>query len=287
MLAGASPEAQATITLKGLLWMAVGDRNLGGPGRISLLRAIRDKGTITHAARGMGISYKAAWDAVDLMNRLAGGPLVVRTPGGRGGGSTRLTARGEALIERYDEAARLHRRFVETLDAESAGLQQAIVTYPGLARGATRQNRLPGRVASVRTTALGQVVELALPDGTRILGSARAGATDAAGGAEGGVGLQSLAPGGSAEAVFSTASVMLAVAERCEGLSARNRLQGLVERIVSSESGIEVLLGLSCGGSLAVAGSENDLHDLRLVAGARVTAVFKASEVEVSALPPS
>ncbi len=52
--------------------MAVGDRKLGGPGRIALLREIRDHGTITHAARAMKMSYKGAWNAIEGMNNLAG-----------------------------------------------------------------------------------------------------------------------------------------------------------------------------------------------------------------------
>ena len=45
----------------------------------------------------MGMSYKAAWDAIDTMNNLAGEPLVERLTGGKGGGGT-LTARGEQLV---------------------------------------------------------------------------------------------------------------------------------------------------------------------------------------------
>ena len=41
------------------------------------------------------MSYKAAWDAIDTMNNLAGEPLVERMTGGKGGG-TQLTRRGAA-----------------------------------------------------------------------------------------------------------------------------------------------------------------------------------------------
>src|SRR5689334_16720910 len=82
------------IALQGALWMTVGDESLGGRGRIGLLQAIAEQGSITQAAKAFGMSYKAAWDAVDAMNNLAGAALVERSTGGRGGGSTRLTPRG-------------------------------------------------------------------------------------------------------------------------------------------------------------------------------------------------
>ena len=73
--------------------MTVGGENLGGQGRMALLALVGTHGSITHAAKAMGMSYKAAWDAIDTMNNLAGEPLVERLTGGKGGGGTRLTTR--------------------------------------------------------------------------------------------------------------------------------------------------------------------------------------------------
>src|SRR5512144_269203 len=65
-----------------------GETFLGGD-RIALLEAIDRQGSITRAARAVGVSYKTAWDAVDAMNNVAGSPLVSRSVGGRGGGGAR------------------------------------------------------------------------------------------------------------------------------------------------------------------------------------------------------
>jgi molybdate transport repressor ModE-like protein len=81
--------------------MTVGGVNLGGPGRIALLAKIAECGSITQAAKAIRMSYKAAWDAIDAMNNLAGEPLVERLAGGKGGGGTRLTARGEQLVANF------------------------------------------------------------------------------------------------------------------------------------------------------------------------------------------
>lgn len=70
--------------------------------RIRLLEAIDRCGSLNRAAREVPLSYKAAWEALDTMNRLAPEPLVERLTGGRGGGGTRLTDYARQLV-------RLHR----------------------------------------------------------------------------------------------------------------------------------------------------------------------------------
>src|SRR5690606_38518675 len=83
---GKNPRLEA----RGSLWITADGESLGGHGRMALLRAVAEQGSITQAAKAFGISYKAAWDAIDAMNRVAGEDLVERSSGGRGGGSTRL-----------------------------------------------------------------------------------------------------------------------------------------------------------------------------------------------------
>ncbi len=52
------------------------------PQRIALLQHIAEQGSITRAAKSAGLSYKAAWDAIDELNNLAQKPLVERSVGG-------------------------------------------------------------------------------------------------------------------------------------------------------------------------------------------------------------
>ena len=69
--------------------------------RVCLLEAIDSEGTLTHAARRVPMSYKAAWDALETMSRQAGRPLVERVTGGRNGGGTLLTEHGRCLVALY------------------------------------------------------------------------------------------------------------------------------------------------------------------------------------------
>src|SRR5207344_1220148 len=114
--------APDSVQLEGAVWMTVAGQSLGGNGRIELLKAIETTGSITQAAKAVGMSYKGAWDAVDTMNNLAGSPLVERSVGGRGGGGTRLTERGTQLVRRFAEVSAIHRRFVAQLSESGEDL---------------------------------------------------------------------------------------------------------------------------------------------------------------------
>ncbi len=67
--------------------------------RIAILRQIGAGGSISQAARAVGVSYKAAWQALDTLTNLAGVPLVERVVGGTGGGGAVLTPAGQALLD--------------------------------------------------------------------------------------------------------------------------------------------------------------------------------------------
>jgi molybdate transport system regulatory protein len=72
-----------------------------GPGKIALLKAVRETGSISAAARQLGMDYKRAWYLLDTLNQGFHQPVVEATQGGRGGGGTRLTPLGETLIASY------------------------------------------------------------------------------------------------------------------------------------------------------------------------------------------
>ena len=73
-----------------------------GPGKAKLLESIRNTGSISAAAREMGMSYKRAWLLLDSMNQAFTEPVVTAAPGGTGGGGATLTERlldeGPALL---------------------------------------------------------------------------------------------------------------------------------------------------------------------------------------------
>jgi molybdate transport system regulatory protein len=69
-----------------------------GPGKIALLEAIAEAGSISAAARSLGMSYRRAWELVAELNQTFSSPVVERITGGTGGGGAKLTRLGEALV---------------------------------------------------------------------------------------------------------------------------------------------------------------------------------------------
>ena len=110
-----APAAAAGPSLSASLSLGSGDQHWGTERRMTLLAAIGTEGSISAAARKVGLSYKAAWDAVDLMNGLAGGLLVERVTGGKRGGGAQLTDRARALLAWYQAAQTEHQRFMDSL----------------------------------------------------------------------------------------------------------------------------------------------------------------------------
>ena len=77
-----------------------------GPGKAGLLAAIRDTGSISAAARAMGMSYRRAWMLVDAMNHAWRAPLVETAHGGARGGGAVLSAFGVDVLARYQAIER-------------------------------------------------------------------------------------------------------------------------------------------------------------------------------------
>lgn len=77
-----------------------GDAVAMGPGKADLLDQIRIAGSISAAARAMDMSYRRAWQLVDVMNRCWSEPLVATSPGSARGGA-QVTQFGETVLERY------------------------------------------------------------------------------------------------------------------------------------------------------------------------------------------
>jgi len=84
-------------------WIDIDGVRYFGPGRSELLAHIDEYGSISKAAKSMGMSYKKAWDMVDEMNSRGKKPLVVARKGGDKGGGTELTATGKEMIDRYNK----------------------------------------------------------------------------------------------------------------------------------------------------------------------------------------
>ena len=84
----------------------VAERSSVGPGKICLLEAIRDRGSLSQAARSIGMSYRRAWLLVESLKQSFREPVTEASTGGKDGGGMLVTEFGDALIRNYRELER-------------------------------------------------------------------------------------------------------------------------------------------------------------------------------------
>jgi molybdate transport system regulatory protein len=262
------------IELGGSVWLRSGEATLGGAARIALLAAIQQTGSITGAAKAVGMSYKAAWDAIDTMNNLAGTTLVVRATGGKGGGGTTLTAKALRLIDTYRVIEREHRAFLDRAGAAIEGFAQDWRLIGRIGMKTSARNQLFGTVSKVTRGSVNDEVELTLSGGQSIVAVVTHESTAALG----------LKEGVEAFALVKASWVMLMVddAEGSSGpmrISARNQLRGKVSSVTLGAVNAEISLALDDATTVTAIITNESVTTLGLVQGQAASAAFKASSV--------
>ena len=204
--------------------------------RIDILRQIGQGGSISQAARAVGVSYKAAWQAIDTLTNLAGVPLVHRAVGGTGGGGAVLTDAGHALLRAADAMAQARAEVLQRLAGQ--GAQPAAAARLGVRT--SMRNQWPCVVRALE--AVGPLVHVHL-GGT---GAAQALALTARITQESAQ-LLGLAPGLPVLALCKATAVQVGRGQEAGGALARNAWTGRVTRVARGEAGDEVAATLDAG----------------------------------------
>jgi molybdate transport system regulatory protein len=235
--------------------------------RVAMIELVDELGSISAAAKRLGLSYKGAWDIVQGLNNLFETPLIEAAPGGRAGGAARATPRGRAVAQAF-------RRVQDEVDAALAKLEA------GLAGGAARdlfwslgmrtsaRNALRGEISHITDGAVNCEVGLRLGDGVEITAVITRESVEEL----------ALAVGKPAIALIKSSFVLLAKGENLQ-TSARNQLQGTVSAREDGAVNSEVRLDLGGGKTLVAAITLESAQALQIAVGDRMTALIKAPHV--------
>ncbi|MEW6721277.1 MAG: TOBE domain-containing protein [Thermodesulfobacteriota bacterium] len=245
-----------------------GDGPFGGY-RIRLLEEIGRLGSITAAARAVGVSYKTAWDAVDAMNNASERDLVCRVAGGSGGGGTTLTEEGKETVRKCRILRTEHEKFMERLDRRLGGAYRCYSIFRGVAMRISARNVLTGKVLEIRKGDVNSEVLLRLKGGDTLCAVITNRSVETLG----------LAAGKDAYGIVKSSDVILGKELQGTRVSARNLLQGTVDRIVHGPVSAEVSVKLPGGSVLASVITEGSAKSLELAPGDSVCALVKASNV--------
>ncbi len=257
------------VGVSGRFWLNRGERPFLGHGRIELLEQIAATGSISQAARAMGMSYKAAWDAVDAMNNLADEPLVRRSAGGRHGGGTQLTDHGRRLIEVFKAAEQEYQGFLRRLGQGVDDFAQFYPLMRRLAMKSSARNQFQGCITRLKSGPVDAEVVIALPGGEELVAIVT----------EESVTNLGLAVGKEVFALIKASWVIVTTGDGGMRTSARNRLCGTVVLCREGQINGEVIIELAGGRRIAAVVTNDSIKDLDLKQGVPACALVKAPHV--------
>ena len=239
------------------------------PQRAKLLHALEAHGSISAAARAVGMSYKGAWDAIAALNTFVGEPLVVAETGGSGGGGARLTDMGRRVLAFHQALTALQQRVLSgsTDTGHGGDLDQLLKRLGNLMLKTSARNQFEGTVQTIQRGAVNSEVILDLGGGDTLTAIITNRSVDDLG----------LREGGSAIALVKSSFVVLG--EPGVRTSARNALAGTVLMCTEGAVNAEVELQLSHGRRLVATVTNESAKELDIREGVPMLALVKASHV--------
>lgn len=249
--------------IDGRFWLTNNGEYFAGRGRIELLKHIKETGSIARAAKVMKMSYKAAWDSVDAMNKMTGQTLVIRTSGGRDGGGSKITDAGLEFIERYDKYTETFEKVLSIID-NNPDIESFVNSFD---IKSSADNSFNGKVLSINEGAVYSIVEI---DGLsfKIYASISKSSIERMG----------LLNGDTVTALISSNQLVLSIDESIQ-LSCRNKFTGKVNSVKKGAVNSEVFINLDNSNKLCVMVTNESIDSMNITYGSRVSAFCKASSV--------
>jgi molybdate transport system regulatory protein len=251
------------------VWVHKDDHRFLGGDRINLLEKIDELGSITQAAKAAGISYKTAWDTVNLINNMAEKPLVDRLTGGKGGGGTSLTAEGKKVIAQFNTIQEEHRKFLDNLEERLGDTESLYKFLRRISMKVSARNTFAGTVTKITKGAINAEVTLSLKGGVPLTAVVTNGAIDNLG----------LTTGMEAYAIIKASSVIIGTDLHDAKVSARNIFCGTIVKVIEGPVNTEVDLDIGGGNTVSSVITHDSSVRLELKAGGHACALFKASSV--------
>jgi molybdate transport system regulatory protein len=239
--------------------------------RIVLLHAIQAHGSISKAAKAVPMSYKSAWEAVDMMNSLSPEAIVCRETGGKDGGGTTITEYGEKLLENYALLKEEHTRFLERLSTLTDIQSGTFKTIGRLAMQLSARNQIQAEVLSIESHGVNAKIVLKLKGGQLLCSVITQEAVDNL----------HIEVGEVITAIFKSSSVVLTDAQTIEKSMASdtNRVEGTVSNIEKDDANIKIVLDIGGHDKIVSVVPQPCLNDVELCEGSHIVVMIKYNNV--------
>ena len=235
--------------------------------RIELLHAIGEQGSISKAAKAVPMSYKSAWEAVDMMNSLSPEPIVFRETGGKDGGGTTITGYGKQLLENYAVLKREHTHFLERLSELTDIQSGALKTIERLSLQISARNQIQAKVISVACENVNAKIHLKLKSGQVLVSVITKEAVENL----------HIEKDQTVTVIFkSTAAHLSTVSDEN---SEENRLEGVVSKIETDMENMKVQVDIGNYDTVVSVMPVNVLEKMELKVGSPVMVMLRASDI--------
>ena len=234
--------------------------------RIVLLHAIQEHGSISKAAKAVPMSYKSAWEAVDMMNSLSSEPIVTRETGGKDGGGTTITPYGERLLENYALLKSEHTRFLERLSTLTDIQSGTFKTIERLAMQLSARNQIQAEVLSIVSHNVNANIVLTLKSGQLLSVVITQEAVE---------NLQ-IEEGQELTAIFKSSAVELKD-DRDDGHV--NYLEGTISSIEEDEENVKIVVDIGAHDKVVSVMSKKQVAGLVLTEGTRIEIQIKNNDI--------
>ncbi|WP_228291533.1 TOBE domain-containing protein [Thiothrix litoralis] len=239
---------------------------------LELLERIDATGSISAASKAMGMSYKAAWEAVLMVNNLSEEPVVERQAGGQHGGGTNLTAYGRRMVMVYRHLEKEHARILSQLGQVADNFEQYFQLIRKFDMQTSSRNQFLGTVTKVTNGPINSEVILDIGGGDELVAVITHNSVDHLG----------LAPGVQAYALVKAPWVILAKDDGKIKTSARNNLRGTIVSLQEGAVNAEVIIELPGGKTVTAIITNDSVQDMELKVGDKACALIKASHIIIA-----
>ena len=237
-----------------------------GKGRIKLLELIDRYGSISKAAKELGMSYKTAWDSVDTINNLSPEPVVISKTGGKGGGKTYLTNYGKKLVQQYEILEKLMGKISQELSSNLDSVENILSIYRRLNMKVSARNQILAKVLNIKKGAVNSEIEAEINDSTKLFSIITNESVEDL----------DLKVGDEIYLIVKASNVLISLPEKLK-ISARNKLKGTIKKINKGAVNSEVKV--SVGNTTVTAIITNEaVEELNLQEDKEVLVIIKASD---------
>ncbi|WP_105901564.1 TOBE domain-containing protein [Vibrio gangliei] len=255
-----------------LLTLNTNQKLFANPKRIALLEQIGASGSISQGAKLAGLSYRAAWNAINDMNQVSPYPVIASETGGKGGGGAKLTEFGTRLIKVYSLMNQMQTMVMQALMDTNVTTESLLDVMSHFTLKTSARNQLKGKVIRIESQDVKDKVVVQLESGSEISAVITHVST-----------LQlNLAIEKEVLLLFKAPSVM--ISETAKPTTDYNQLQGQLVHLTQGVESSEVFLDIGAGTLLYASVIHDSLQNVNLQLDKFYFASFDPNQILVTCI---